>query len=43
MRLHSFDFTGDGFVLAVLHPVFADLNVHHIALFEVQNLVGHAG
>ena len=43
VRLHGLDFARHRLVLAVYHPVFAQLHVHQVAFFQVHNLVGHAG
>jgi hypothetical protein len=41
--VHGFHGAGHGLVIAVHHPVFAQLDVDHVALFQVHDLVGHAG
>ena len=41
--VHGFHLAADGLVLAVLHRVDAQLNVHHIAFFQIHNFVGDPG
>ena len=43
VRLHGFHLAADGLVLAVLHRVGAQLNIHHIAFFQIHNLIGDPG
>ena len=41
--MHGFHLAADRLVLAVLHRVLAQLDVHHIAFFQIHNLIGDPG